>query len=759
MARQLVPVPFAEGVERSDGALLVRASSFRDLRNVHLTGSRMEIRRGIESKALVSGGVTDVLAIHPMRAALQSVVVCYDSATREVTLQRATIDPNTLAVTLTAVPGVLWTIPVTAPFPVVSITDSYGKAYIAHNESSHALRQNTKVFDPSTATWTDLLYDQDPLAPMQFRGVHRWLSYVVGWGYGTPDTGPPDDRNRPEVARVSLPGDPDVFDPNFYFIVGQRGEPVVGAAQTAMGLVFAKESELHLVTGTSQLDFDINMIDPAFGAVTGASMIEVNGRVYFWSAEGPRYTDGSASLDAAVSLDLRGPQPDALLSDADLRSCFAAFRPDREEIEWVFPAAGRNASWAFVLDLKDPQGSKWHYRPYGQLIRCAGLLAGNVAFDPGDPLVAPYISLTDFDANAGTYYGHNAAWANTNVANLPAGSVVEIWGAAGPGPFEVDAGVPWTLIKSVAASGATQSDASITIGTPGTAQEFRHLAVRYRLADGTYYAAQQSSNPMDWPANTRLTLLAGARPEIANTAAAWGGTPDVTTPITVSWLNDDPDTLLDGGTEVEVWGMGSETLGGPGIAPDEWQLEATVTVSGSSQSQPGVVIGQQRRHVALRYKQSGEYYAHSQHSDPWQWPAASRASLLLDGPRPILSFAWDVVSGIPRSPGTLTITYPDASLAAAGTWEVEIYRAVWDSGKAWLPTAVPSSEWVLESQTTFPGSQPPPSSTLVVSTLNSQFKLIFAARLKRGGSAAPSTYSSSNPSDWPSVSRLIVDCI
>ena len=756
--RQTLRLPLAEGLERAAGAFIVKPSSFRDLRNVHIRDGRLVVREGLGQKALVVGGVTDILAVHPLRSASQSLLVCYDSATRAVTLRRVAIDPLTLNLTLTVVSGTMWTIPVTARFPVVSVTDSFGKAFLAHDEPSLALRQDTQVYNPLTDTYTDLLYNSTADTSVLFRGVARWLSYLVGWGFGTTNLGPPDDRNRPEILRVSLPGDPERFRPEFYFSLGQRGEPIMGGVPIRAGFVAAKEGELHLVTGTSQRDFDSKLIDPVYGVVSGASMVVVQDTVFFWSAEGPRYTQGDASVEIGSALDLRGEVPDELLALTDFRSCHGTYRPDREEIEWLFPVAGRNQTWSYVLDISGGvTRTSWSYRRYEQLVRSSGLLAGNIAFDPGDPSVAAYVSLTDLTANADSYYEHTAGWTNHNVANLPAGATVEIWASGGTGAFVVSTALPWYKVKDIAASGATQTDDTTLIGEANTAQPWRHLAVRYRLADGTYFAASASANPMDWPANTRQSLNGPARPEIGSTVVTWDGAANFTTPLRIDWANA-ASARLDALTEVEIWGMGSETLGGPGVAPDTWTLERTVSASGATQFETGVVVGQQRRHIALRYRRNGQFYTHSQDANPWLWPAGSRHSILLDGPRPVLTFAWDLIGGIDRSPGTLTITLPDASLAPTGTWVLELYRTVWFSGIGYALDAIPVGAWDLVVNATY-SPQPPATVSESVSSISSAYRILYAARLRLNGNARPTSYQFANPALWPSVSRLTVNSL
>lgn len=753
MARELIRLPFLEGLERSSGAFITSPTSFRDLRDVHVQAGAMRFRRGLETKATIAGA-TDILAIHPMRGAQQSVVVAYDSGSRDVTLYRVTVDPTTLGLALTAA-GALYTLPVAAPFPRVVVTDSFGLAFVAHDEQNVGLRQRTKVYDPSSGLISDLLFNNDAAVPMALRGVRRWLTYIVGWGYGRNVLGPPDERYRPEILRLSQPGDPTRFPQEYYFVVGQRGEPIVAGDGIPAGFVIAKEGELYLLTGTSQLDLDYRLIDPYFGAVSQSACVAVGNGFYFWSAEGPRVTFGEESASIGDALDLRGEVPDSVLAATDYRYTFTVYRPETDEIEWVFPASGLQASWSYVYHRATGSGTPlWHYNKYGAVLRSAGVLAGNINNTVVDPANAPYPTLTAFSLNSGGWYRHTVSWQNNNNAFLPAGAVAELWVCGGAGAFQQSTELPWRKAAEVLVAGATQNKADLDIGTAADGQEYRSVAIRYRLTDGSYYDASQSASPMDWPASSRATLLAPARPELAITAIAWDGVQDYTSPIRVTWSNTGLANL-DTGTVVEVWTAGADSLGGDPIAPDVWTKEAEVSASGASQNVPGIIIGQQARHIALRYRIGGAYYAHSQDPDPYNWPAASVAALLLDGPRPYLSFAWDIVNGIPRSPGTLTITMPDATLAPAGTWTLELLRTVWYDGIGYAIDAIPPSAW---APATGPGpwSPRPPLTAQVmdISSLNASFRVLYAARLRLNGTARPASYSSSDPLLWPAISRL-----
>jgi hypothetical protein len=779
--RERIILPFGEGLARGIGTFQLAPSSMDDLRNVHLDNGSIRIRLGLLNAGMIENA-TDILAVHPLRGMQQSLVVAYSSVTREAWLVRATIDPTTLAITLTTVTGgTLWTLPVQAPFPRVVITDSYNVALIAHDEPQYALRQQTKVYSPSAGTVSNVLL-VDGAEPIKYRGVSRYKSYVVGWGYGFDDSGPPDERARGEVFRLSYPGEPTAFDAMYYLLVGQRDEPIVGGAELANGFLAAKESALYLVVGTRPADFDWLAADPNFGMIAQRAGVVRGDGFYFWSAEGPRVTTGGASVPIGRDfLNLRGAVPDELLAATDYQACFAIFRPEEDEIEWVFPIAGRNASWSYTLHAET---LRFSYRPYRSVLRCAGLLAGNIAFDPDDPGNYPYPEPGSFTVQAGSYFRHTVSWNNTNIINLPVGSVAEIWGAAGLDSGQASADVPWTKIREVAAAGASQEEVDLLICSPRTVQPYRQVAVRYRRPDGSYYSAYASANPLDWPANSRLEVAAPAgQPALANVLVS-GEAP----PIVEALATHHYTANLDAGTIVEVWGMGGDTLGGPAIAPDTWQklheeaVGGVVAVGPSALEQEfSVSIGQVRKHVALRYRFAGfagddAYYAHSvQTANPWTWPSASRGTALYTTVYPQLSFAWDSVGGINRSPGTLTITVPDNNIAPDGDWVLDVRRVIYPKGSRSYPvTSIPGSVWDASTFYTSPISNPKPGASYTIdgiAGLNDFYQFAFAARLIRNSTPG---YPYDVPVDgivdangvptgapdnrmWPRVSRLVVE--
>ena len=646
--KQRILLPFGAGLDRGTGTYLLEPSSFADLRNVHLGQGRVRVRRGVAARGGGIQNATDILAVSPIRGTRRSIVVAYSSVTRQAWLVTATIDPTTLAVTLTPVPGgTLWTLNAQAPFPRVVITDSFGRAFIAHDEPVYGYRQPTKVYNQSTNTVADLTL-QGGSVPMPLRGVARHLQYMLGWGYGF-DT-PTEQRNRAEALRFSLPGDPATFDANWYMLLGQRGEPIVGGGALRSGFVAAKENELHLVVGTNPSTFDSLVIDPYFGQVSANAGIVVGDTYFFWSSEGPRATNGGESAALGdTELDLWGEVPDDILAATDFRSAFAAYRPEENEIEWCFPAPGRNATWSYAIHLDDApgQGRRWTYRPYSAVLRCAGMLQGNTATDPADPLSAPYPVATSLTRAAQSWYTHTFQWNNLNVGALPPGAVAEVWVAYGPSLGLLSSG--WSKIAEANVAGAGQSvtanvgspralgarllfasggtslavttDLDRTGGIPSESANAVSAAVRYRLADGSCYSGYTSANPLDWPSQARATATKDAvnnGPGIlargTGLGFAWqpegSGIIDDNTAFSVTWQNLNPASL-EAGSVVEVWIYGTDGnldnsfVIGNGVGPNGWTLARVVAPSGTTQTEGGLRIAGRTKLWALRIRHGG----------------------------------------------------------------------------------------------------------------------------------------------------------
>lgn len=751
--KQRVLLPFGGGLDRGSGAFIVEPGSFTDLRNVHLARGRVRVRRGLTAKGGGIEGATDILAVSPIRGTQRSLIVAYSSVTRQAWVVTAIIDPTTQNVTLTTVPGAtLWTLSSQAPFPRVVVADSFGKAFIAHDEANYQYRQPIKVYDQAQAIVSDLTLDGGAV-PMPLRGVARHLQYLVGWGYGFDDNGPPSQRNRAECFRFSLPGDPAKWDANWYMLIGQRGEPILGGGSLPAGFLVGKENELHLITGTNPASFDSRVADPFFGMVAAGAGIVVGERFYFWSAEGPRVSTGGESVAIGDhELNLRGALPDAVLAETDYRSCFAVYRPEENEIEWCFPVPGRGVTWGYAIHLDDVEelGQRWTYRPYSQALRCAGMLAGNIAFDAADPLNAPFPVTTSFTFGGGTgansWWDGVLEWSNNNLATLPAGSVVEVWGSYGQGTSQISA---WAKLSEAPASGSTQS-ANVRIANPsitgvkprqfpesiaqldkvisGLATDAALTAVRYRLPDGSYYSSWASSNPLDWPANSRRTALRGLlsdsnRPGLRDVTIdfaplAPGELVSDSTSVVLRWRNQRPE-LWGSGAVVEIWGAGADTnLFDEGTSVDPYGMIAvpagvtftllatrTPLADGVMQEHTQSLAGRYK-HFLLRPRMGGGFTGAARYLDgalvetyatlagkPFNLQASAGAVISTATPFPrIVGYEYALGSTTPRAyPVTVTVQVENVANAPAGNWSIEFIAASQKS-QGWI---------VLPDSTTF----------------------------------------------------------
>lgn len=359
--RARIPLVFGSGLDRSSGVMAAEPSTFADLRNVHLHRGRAELRGGLLEK-LAFDGDSIVIAEHPISSQGVGVAITYNTTTRNVGVHVMAADGS-----LATLIGTLWTLPAGSPIPIVICADSYDKLFVAHDEPDFDARQITKVYDPMSGTISDLTGDLDGdgmAAPIKFRGVTRHLNYLVGWGYGTEALTA---QNRPEIVRVSLPGEPTVFKPEHYFIAGQRGDPVVICVAVGGSLAVRKAAESYEIIGYDRSTFGIRPLDTLYGCVEARLSVNVGIRNYFWSLEGPRMSLGGASEDLSLDLGLDQAPVDALAAVTNTRYAFATYVPDKREVWFVF---GR---WVFTLHLSDDD-LRWSYNEITTELISAGLL-------------------------------------------------------------------------------------------------------------------------------------------------------------------------------------------------------------------------------------------------------------------------------------------------------------------------------------------------------------------------------------------------
>lgn len=482
-----------KGIVRGMGMQVTEPAALTDLRNVTLRPGKALRRFGLTRRATFAGQ-SAVLGVWPIRSQGIGAVLTFNPTSRVVTLFRVAPD-GTVGGSLP-----VWTLPATAGFPRVSLTDVFDRLIIAHDEPTYSQRQATRVFDPAANTIVDLTADlflpTEPITPVpvRFRGVTRYLSYLVGWGYGSENAG---DDNRPEIVRISLPDQPTVFRPEHYFIAGQRGDPVLACYETGGVLAVRKASESYQIFGYDRPSFGIRPVDQLFGVANSRLGVVVGERNYFWSLEGPRIATGGASQDMALPLDLRGALVDG--ASIDTSEAFACYDPAERAVLFIF------GTWGYAWHL---EAEEWSYRQYGTRVFSGGILYR----DASSSGLGPTSSAT-FVSSAAPAPSLGSAGAVVSVdvtiaGTLLGGEVLELW--------VNDAGT-WTrrATQAVSATGAQTIAAPATGRFGVTAQ----LAVRVALS-GIGQTGATGSNPDDWSGATRGTRLLPLPVIAARTASA-----------------------------------------------------------------------------------------------------------------------------------------------------------------------------------------------------------------------------------------------
>lgn len=489
--RQRLPLPFGEGIDRASGAAVTDPTVFNDIRNVHLTRGRAELRKGNARGVLFPAPWTHLLGVYLIRAQGLAGAVVYDSVSRKVGL--FVVDGTGTGI---AYVDDLWTLPAGATSPPrISATDSYDQLIIAHDEPVYPSRQATMVYSAVSGTLGPLELDLARLGttePVKFRGVQKWLAYIVGWGYGTNAA---DQGDRGEVLRISMPGEPTNFVPEHYFLVGTQGDPIIGCGPCAGRLAVLKIASMKYLVGADRTSFAIQDGDPAYGLQSSRLHVSVNEEFHFWSLSGPRVATGGASADLGLPLELAGVAPDALATATAAEMGFAYYDPTEREVVYVF------GQWAYVLHKKDGN-PRWSYRPFavpmvnaGQLYVGGNQELGNITAHP-EPAFPTYIEPTYAPGDGSPK--HTIDWTNVGGAGVTT-ETLEIW------VRQFVTGAPW---KKKWSGPATALTATITQDSFLTPYDF---ALRYTMG-GFPAPGYASANPYNWPGVSRQSGSTGGSP-------------------------------------------------------------------------------------------------------------------------------------------------------------------------------------------------------------------------------------------------------
>ena len=409
--RLRAPLVFGSGLDRETGVMATQPAGFEDLRNVVLYRGKAATRKGLESLLTFPG--THTLAIQHIRSEGAGLVVVYDQNTGAVDIYR--VDG---AATGFDFVGNWFNNGGGNEPPVVITAEVFGQVFFAHADINWSSRAQTFVYDPlGLAEKGQILFgleadlDETGENPVKFAGVVQHLDYLFGWGFGTIST------DRPEMVRVSMPGQPWKFRSEHYLVIGDRRDPVKTCVPFSTTLGVWKATETYEIFGYARANFGERRIDKEYGCIGSRLATNVGGAVYFWSHIGPRYTFGQGpSQDASQPLDVFGWEPASLITQGSEDYAFAGFI---REIRGVFFAYNRRV---YVLFIRGGMGNaKWCYWEFGQDVWCAGnLYAGGLG-----PLVAPtgHPECTGIvRSDDGTYM--DVSWDNIG---LTGDEIVELW--------------------------------------------------------------------------------------------------------------------------------------------------------------------------------------------------------------------------------------------------------------------------------------------------------------------------------------------
>ena len=572
--RTVVPLLYGAGMDRATGMFSVDGKAGRDLRNLYLYRDKAQVRHGhARVNDLVVSGVTvkDVLLVQAMSAEQIGLVVGFGNDGK-LYLFRVAGDGGGLSEigTWPNLVGADFTLSAGAHTPPrVLAAEQYSKIFVAHDEANRILRAPTVYYNPFGApalnTLTADLDGDGSAAPVLFRGVSPYLTYLVGWGFGTET-----DPDHPEVVRVSHPDDPTLLDPDDYFEAGTGGSPVLTCLQAGTVdnscLLVLKPSEIHQIFGYDKNTFGVRQIESGHGVVASRLAYSLGGMVYFWDPEGPRRSSGGPSEDLAWPLDLDAPSPADLVAAGALADGFCCYLPSRRCLLFVFGPR------VYVLNLWDAGALKWSYGELGFAAQSGGVLYQGL----DAPSAPPTAAASAVTLSGPTDTTLTCGWTNDVVAHLTGGEVVEVWLHA----LTADT---WRQAGQVLPTGPSTTQSLLLTGlVPGT-----HYKAQVRYRRGPYYRADYTGVPGTWPSGslsgTEAPLIAAPvlavpvwsrlSPSLEQIALAWTGSALVSSLVY-------RDGVLIATLPAGVFGYADQTIAG------ETSYVYTVTQKGDDESAP-----------------------------------------------------------------------------------------------------------------------------------------------------------------------------
>ena len=494
----IVRIPFGEGLQRADGRMVVRPTSFDDIRNCYQYEGKAQARKGYQLISTliddVAANLDETIAVGPLRSENATIAIGYATSDSELHVNRLTFEGlNPVHV------GSLGTLPATATWdpPIYIMADADAKVIMAHDEPAFLSRIVTQYYDPFASPNIQTLQadlDGNGLADVYFRGVARHLGYIFGWGFGSATPG---DDDRPDVVRVSDAGNPVSFRDDAFFEVGQRGEAVLTCKTAGQFLLVFKETETFQIFGYSPDTFGIRPADTLYGCVGSRLAVSVGNVVFFWSVQGPRmFTAGTGeSVDLAVPLDIDGPAPSTLIDESDPHEAFAAYDPVTRVVNFIW------GQRVYALSIRNPNMPRWSYYELGDFFRSGSDIFNTITNQgTGDPpadgpifdLTTPFPTINDLDVTADI---DNTTDQAGGLGGATGGELIKVWSRLSPSGS-------WSLKQTVEATLAASQLVVFDNLLPNTAYDF---AIRYRRG-GAYNPSSTTLPPTTWDADAQETV-------------------------------------------------------------------------------------------------------------------------------------------------------------------------------------------------------------------------------------------------------------
>lgn len=470
--RPRIPFPFGAGVDRATGEYAMTPGEFRTLLNVIVREGKAQVRRGITEQVTIemdatSNPATDLVFVGMFRAASRGVILAYE-------LGGSSTDIEVFLTSLTGLnPVHVDDIPEYATplgyVPRYFVSEGYSRLFMAHDEKDITQRRVTRVLQytaPATYAGSDLQADLDGTSAkdVRFRGVERHLNYNVGWGFGSDA-----DPDRPELVRISLPGEPHLYNKEHWFSAGVRGEQVLRCLSARGRLLVLKETETYEIFGYDRTTFGIRPLDPTYGIAGSRLAHVVAGEAFVWTREGPRVFSDGPSVDLGIPLDLGGPQPSELVLGGQAEDGWSHYIPEERLHLFAFPNRALGKTPCYVLSTRDPNRFRWSYIEFQRCIWSAGTM---YAVPGGPPTGYP-----DIGALAAT--GSTITVPRVDVGAV-GDEVVEYWLSN-----ETDDPGVYALVREV----DVVDTADVVLNADDGVEENKLFSVALRYRRGTYYGA------------------------------------------------------------------------------------------------------------------------------------------------------------------------------------------------------------------------------------------------------------------------------